>query len=138
MDRAEVDGLRSEANRRVDFLFCIGWNFLEPVPDKSRKLTKEECAAYDREKFDWVAIECGGLPDYDPGVAEEGDGGCGGGYEPPPTEEDDDDDDDGEYASLPDYDPGVAEEGGGGCGGDYDPPSSDDDEDSPLPTYAEA
>lgn len=59
VDRAEVDGLKSEENRRVDFLFCIGWNFLEPVPDRTRALTKDECLPYDREKMKWVPIAAG-------------------------------------------------------------------------------
>lgn len=56
VDRAEVDGLKSEANRRVDFLFCSGWNFLEPPPDRNRPLTKSECLTYDRAVAEWVAI----------------------------------------------------------------------------------
>lgn len=57
VDRAEVDGLKSEANRRVDFLFCSGWNFLEPPPDRKRPLTKGECPTYDRTVTEWVAID---------------------------------------------------------------------------------
>jgi outer membrane protein OmpA-like peptidoglycan-associated protein len=56
VDRATVDGLKSEENRRVDFLFCLGWSFLKPVNDRARALTKEECPAYDRAKMKWVPI----------------------------------------------------------------------------------
>lgn len=92
VDRAEVDGLKSEANRRVDFLFGSGWNFLEAPPDRKRPLANGECPTYDRAVTEWVAIGdgdgggSGGLPVYDPGVADECDGGCGGGYPCPPDE----------------------------------------------------
>lgn len=56
VDRAEVDGLKSEANRRVDFLFGSGWNFLKPPPDRNRPLSKSECPTYDRAVTEWVAI----------------------------------------------------------------------------------
>lgn len=56
VDRAEVDGLKSEANRRVDFLFCSGWNFLEPPPERTRPLTNGECPTYDRTVTEWVPI----------------------------------------------------------------------------------
>jgi hypothetical protein len=93
VDRAEVDGLKSEANRRVDFLFGSGWNFLEAPPDRKRPLTKAECPTYDRAVTEWVAIGAEGgegdgeLPVYDPGVAEECDGGCGGEYPGLPDED---------------------------------------------------
>lgn len=59
VDRAGVDGLKSEENRRVDFLFCLGWSFLTPVTERTRALTKAECPAYDREKMEWVPIAAG-------------------------------------------------------------------------------
>jgi hypothetical protein len=56
IEAANFDGLYSQMNRRVDFLFGSGWNDLHAPPSRDKSLTKEQCWPFDPEKTRWEPI----------------------------------------------------------------------------------